>query len=182
MSEAFEEVVATLLENCGYWVKRNVKLRVPAARALGFGNSAFELDIVACRHSDPFEVLIVECKAYGRSGGVDWQTFSPPQNHHHRHRYRLFWSPDLRNQITHLLQTNGIIPAAEPVYCLASAATVAASHPQISSYLREREMRLLDRAWVSDQLVALGENPVYQNNIVACMSNFYHGPDNDGYL
>jgi hypothetical protein len=183
VSEAFEEVVAVLLEADGYWVKRNVKLHVPGATALGLKSGACELDIVAYRHSHPAEVLVVECKSFGRSGGVDKKTFDPPVPPiARRHRYKLFWSPQLRQGISQLLGDTGVTPqGVQHVYCLASAATAKADHQYIANYLTSNGMRFFDRAWLSKNLAALASSSVYQNCIVSTLASFYHGPSNGNY-
>ena len=177
MSEAFEEIMAVLLESDGYWLKRNVKIQLPAptAASLGLKSGACELDLVAFNATEPQEVLIVECKSYGRSGGVDWRTFkapTPPITR--RHRYRLFWNKPLQAGITALLQSSGITPAVPHVYCLASAATIQTSHAKIQAHLHAGGMRFFDRAWVSQKLLALGTSPVYQNCTVSSLASFHH--------
>ena len=183
MSEAFEDIIGVLLEADGYWIKRNVKLQVPGAAALGLKSGACELDLVAFRPTDPAEVLIIECKSFGRSGGIDWKTFAPPEGATtRRHRYKLFWSQQLRQGIVELLQVNRITPPQLPhVFCLASAATAKAHHQLIANHLSDSGMRFFDRFWVEQRLQALGNNRVYQNCVVSSLACFYHSTANNGY-
>ena len=177
MSEAFEDIVAVLLEADGYWVKRNVKIQIPSAQVvtLGLRNGACELDLVALRLKEPQEVLVVECKSFGRSGGVDWKTFAPPTPPVTRkHRYRLFWDYAFQASITGLLNTNGVTPSLPHVYCLASAATQASSHAQIQAHLHARGMRLFDRAWLMQRLAAHGVSPVNENCTVSALATIFH--------
>lgn len=185
MSEAFEEVVAVLLEASGYWVKRNVKIHLSSSQQtqLGLKSGACELDVVAVRLTEPQEVLVVECKGFARSGGVNWNTFAPPNPPiTRRHRYKLFWSKPMRDAVTDLLKSNQITPNLPHVYCLASAATKSSDHQKIESHLQTDGMRLLDRAWLTNRLTHLGGSAVYQNNTVATLAGFYHHPNNGNYL
>ncbi len=183
MSEAFEEIVAVLLEADGYWVKRNVKFRMPASSDLRLEPLSIELDVVALRPTDPSEVLIVECKAYARSGGVDWTTFGLPRNGSARqHRYKLFWDVVRRDRIVTYLKNATITPDIPHIFCLASAATAAGSHTPILNYLTENGMRFFDQRWVKDRLERLGANDVYQNCVVSTLASIYHHPDRAKFL
>ena len=186
MSEAFEEIVAVLLESDGYWVKRNIKIHLSSERqtALGLKSGACELDIVAVRTTGTPEILIVECKSFARSDGVDWKTFSPPVAPIiRRHRYKMFFSVELRSAITSLLTENGITPPnVRHTYCLASAATRRSDHEQIKCHLIANEMQFFDRAWLMERFDVLGKSETYQNNIVATMASLYHASSDKKYL
>lgn len=184
MTEAFEEIVAVLLEAEGYWVRRNVKIKLSPEQVqmLGLKSVVCELDLVAYRKSAPEQVLIVECKSFGRSGGITWKTYQKPDKPTtRRHRYKLFWSQPLQAEIVSLLQSNEITPQVPHIYCLASTATDKGSHQQIRDHLHANGMQFFDRAWLSKGLLALGANPVYQNCTTVALASFYH-PSGAGYF
>ena len=76
--DAFETVVASILQRQGFWNMANVKVELTKEekRIIGRHSSPrWELDVVAYRGRDN-EVRIVECKSFLDSAGVDCAAFN----------------------------------------------------------------------------------------------------------
>lgn len=184
MSEAFEELVATLLEAEGYWVKRNIKIHLSKddLAEIRVRSGSLELDIVAFKHGPSPEVLVVECKSFPRSGGVDWTTFDRPgPGITRKHRYRLFWDQALRDAISKYLIASSVTPDVPHVFSLASSATKKSDHPRIRAHLLQNGMRFLDRDWLDVNLTKLGNASVYHNSISATLATYYHSTNRGTY-
>ena len=75
--DAFEQVVASILQRKGYWTQTSVKVELTKEekRAIGRPSSPrWELDVVGYRGSSN-ELLVVECKSYLDSYGVRASAF-----------------------------------------------------------------------------------------------------------
>lgn len=102
---AFEDIVASLLERSGYWVRSAVKVEITKEEKREIGRPSsprWELDLVGYNASRN-EVLILECKSYLDSTGVSLADLSSP---HARYasRYKLFTEPDLYRVVSNRLR------------------------------------------------------------------------------
>lgn len=75
--DAFESVVATILQHRGYWVRSSFKVDLPKAEKARLGRPSLprpELDLVAYKGQGNV-VRVVECKSYLDSVGVSMSAF-----------------------------------------------------------------------------------------------------------
>src|SRR5262249_33558674 len=103
--DAFEAVVASILQRQGYWTLTSVKVELTKAekRAVGRHSSPrWELDIVAYRGGYN-ELRVVECKSFLDSPGVECCAFDGT-NADAARRYKLFCEPTLRRVVFRRLE------------------------------------------------------------------------------
>jgi hypothetical protein len=172
MTEAFEEIVATLLESEGCFVRSNVFLKLPldiiAEAGLHRNSPSFQIDLIAWHPSNPSRFFVIECKYTDNSDALDYGTFAG---------YRLFNDPSFRAAIEGELRQQRIVSnGAHITYCLASSSTQAAHRAAIKSALGHQGMLLLDRAWRARRLLRLGRRPGYGNCLVRALASHYHHP------
>jgi len=181
MSEAFEDVVATLLQARGYLVARNLSL-VLASMPSNKAGDRCEIDIVAVKLGATPEILVVECKSTFGSDGLDWTNFAPPTSSRRTHRYRMFWSKPMRDQIrSELIKHLGITSSIPSTFCLASASTQRTSHKRIRAELRKGQMRLFDQAWLRREMRHVAGAKTYSNSITHFVSALFYHPERKRY-
>jgi hypothetical protein len=124
--DAFETVVASILHRQGYWTLTSVKVELTKAEKVKIGRHSsprWELDIVAYRGNGN-EVLVVECKSYLDSSGVERGAFDGT-NKKAEKRYKLFCESTLRGLVLRRLErqlVSGGFCAPKPKIRLALAA------------------------------------------------------------
>lgn len=98
--DAFEEVIAAILQQKGYWTQTSVKVELTKAEKRKIGRDSsprWELDVVAYRGKDN-SIKVVECKSYLDSYGVDCAAFEG-SNQSAQSRYKLFFEGRLRRVV-----------------------------------------------------------------------------------
>jgi hypothetical protein len=96
--DAFEQLAAELLFADGWWVQTSVKVHLTKEEKKQVGRHSsprWELDVVAYKGATN-EILVVECKSFLDSRGVQW---SELQDGHDSKRYKLFREPVLRKVV-----------------------------------------------------------------------------------
>lgn len=96
--DAFEQLVAELFFAEGYWVETSVKVTLSREEKLEinrFSAPRWELDVVAYKAATD-ELLVIECKSFLDSTGVQWAEL---QEGHASTRYKLFREPVLRKVV-----------------------------------------------------------------------------------
>jgi hypothetical protein len=126
--DAFETVIASILQRQGYWTLTRVKVELTKAekRSIQIPSSPrWELDIVGYRGSTN-EILVVECKSFLDSPGVECGAFDGT-NAKAAKRYKLFWNARLCSVVLRGLQRQlvaGCFCAKRPSMKLCLAAQV----------------------------------------------------------
>lgn len=168
---AFETVVATILEGEGFWVRTSYKVELSKEEKQQIGRATsprWELDVVAYRPADNV-LWVVECKSYLDSRGVAFKGLDPETGG--TSRYKLFNEPKTRevvlDRLNHQLTEAGSI-ASDPqiILCLAAGKIVAADEAKIRNLFEENDWKLLDRKWITDGLSKLAENG-YENSVAS---------------
>jgi hypothetical protein len=93
--DAFEQLAAELLFANGWWVQTSVKVELTKEEKKMVGRHSsprWELDVVAYKGATN-EILVIECKSFLDSRGVQWCEL---QDGHSSTRYKLFREPVLR--------------------------------------------------------------------------------------
>ena len=149
--EAFEQVVASLLERDGFWVRSSVKvdLTKEEKRKIGRHSSPrWELDIVAYKGRTN-ELWLVECKSYLDSGGVTMSAFDG-SNETFAGRFKLFNEPRLFRTVSRRLCTqlvsSGACAAKPKVKLVLAAGRIA----------NERHRRQLHALFAKRRWILLG--------------------------
>src|SRR5688572_10917612 len=102
--DAFEQLAAELLFADGWWVQTSVKVHLTKEEKKLVGRQSsprWELDVVAYKGVSN-EILVVECKSFLDSRGVQWCEL---QDGHSSTRYKLFREPVLRETVLARLAT-----------------------------------------------------------------------------
>ena len=142
--DSFEAVVAAILERRGYWTQTSVKVDLTKAekRAIGRHSSPrWELDVVAYRGASN-ELLVLECKSFLDSPGVQCSTFAG-KNPKDAKRYKLFFDATLRRVVLNRLQKQFV----EKGFC--------AKKPRVTLGLAAGRVKG-DEAWLGQRFASKG--------------------------
>jgi hypothetical protein len=168
--DAFESMVAAILQAQGFWVRTSykVKLTPEEKRAIGRPTSPrWEIDVVA--YSVPKnELWAVECKSFFDSTGVLAAPFTV-EGHPGAKRYKLFTEPDtckvvLKALARQLVDEGALARKSKSRLCLA-AGKIANSrdHGILKKFFRSKGWELMGPDELRDGLVALA-NTGYENS------------------
>ena len=173
--DAFEQLIASLLEREGFWVRSRFKvdLTKEEKRAIGRPSSPrWELDLVAYRGGTN-ELRVVECKSYLDSTGVSIGDVI--DGGRYAHRYKLFTEPDLRRVVLGRLVNQMVAAgfcASSPTVILALAAGKLAGNTDeagLRSAFDQRGWHLYDPGWIRHRLESLATT-AYENDVAAVVS------------
>ena len=173
--DAFERVVAMLLERDGYWVRNSVRVLLTKEDKARIGRPSsprWELDLVGYRGGDN-SLLLVECKSYLDSYGVREACFDPGSKH--SKRFKLFVDPVLRETVEHrlvaqLTQSGAIRPKPRLTLCLAAGKVISsAAGDRIHDLFRDRGWLFWDAAWLGQRLRQVAAAS-YENDVAAIVS------------
>jgi hypothetical protein len=173
--DAFERVVASLLERDGYWIRPSYKVELTSEekRLIGRPSSPrWELDLVGYRGGEN-RLIVVECKSYLDSRGVAKSAFDGT-NARFAGRFKLFTDSLLRKVVlgalVRQLELAGAC-ASNPALELGLAAGRIASDADrewLRGYFDQNGWFLWDEDWISHQLQQLGGS--YENDIAAIVA------------
>lgn len=181
--DAFESVVAMILEGQGYWVRTSYKVAITKAEKVAIGRPSsprWELDVVAYKPGQN-ELLVVECKSYLDSYGVRYSGFRTGEQDG-TGRYKLFNEPKtwevVSRRLVHQLAEKGLIlPEPRVQLCLAAGnVRNEADRGNLSSLFEERGWQLWDEYWLNAQLAALADSK-YENEVAAVVAKLLLRPD-----
>ncbi len=151
--DAFESIVATLLERDGFWVRTLFKVALTRDEKRDIGRHStprWELDVVAYRPGDNL-LRVVECKSFLDSCGVRRAAFDPSTNA--SKRYKLFNEPLTKDIVfgrlkQQLLDLNAIRPDPHMELCLAAGKIVKSDADAIRSHFDMNGWKLFDSNWL----------------------------------
>lgn len=182
--DAFEAVIAAILQRKGYWTLTSVKvdLTKEEKRQIGRPSSPrWELDIVAYRARDN-EVRVVECKSYLDSPGVDPMVFkgTKPAG---ENRYKLFCDSTLRKVVlsrleTQLVAAGSCLPKPRIVLALA-AGRIAGDEAELDATFKKKGWELMGPAEIRCELEALRDSG-YENSVAAVVTKLLLRPSKVG--
>lgn len=173
---AFESVIAMLLDREGYWVKPTFKVQLTKGEKKRIGSPPcprWELDLIAYKASTN-TVLVVECKSYLDSRGVTSTGFIGDKESVKK-RYKLFNEKILRETVFERLaiQLRGLgLVSGEPKIKLCLAAGNIASENDrklITQHFHEQSWLLFDDVWMRDKLRKISESR-YENDVTSIVS------------
>lgn len=103
--DAFETVIASILQRQGFWTQTSVKVELTKAEKQRIerpSNPRWELDVVAYRGATN-ELRVIECKSFLNSPGVEVRAFAGT-NQPAQSRYKLFFDAKLRRVVLRRLE------------------------------------------------------------------------------
>lgn len=172
--DAFESVVAVLLERKGYWTRTSVKVELTKEekRLIGRPSSPrWEIDVVAYKGSTN-SLLVVECKSYLNSPGVRFSSFDG-SSEREANRYKLFNEEELRkvvfNRLSMQLVESGFCPKPPEITLCLVAGNIYQDAKPIQEHFKKNGWELWDADWLRNELEILSKSG-YDNTIVAIVS------------
>ena len=155
--DAFEKLIATLLDHDGFWVKQSYKVGLTKEEKIKIGRPSaprWELDIIAYKPAKN-ELWVVECKSYLDSYGVQVRNFLEPGD---KDYYKLFNEPVLRETVFYRLceelRELGLVQKNPTVtLCLAAGHIKEnANRSDLEKYFKRNNWILLDENWIIKSL------------------------------
>jgi hypothetical protein len=105
--DAFEQIVAMLIEREGYWTRLSYRVELTAEDKAEIRRPScprWELDLIALRPQEN-ALLVLECKSLLDSIGVQARDLVEDDDSDAKGRYKLFTEPTLRRVVMRRLQT-----------------------------------------------------------------------------
>lgn len=174
--DAFEQVVASLLERDGFWVRSSVKVALTKEekRTIGRHSSPrWELDLVAYKGMTN-ELWIVECKSYLDSGGVAISAFDG-SNAKFANRFKLFNGDVLfetvSRRLTAQLVGSGACATNPSVKLVLAAGRIASDihRDKLRLHFERRGWLLWDESEIHRRLTLLSDES-YDNAVASVVS------------
>lgn len=174
--DAFEQVVASLLERDGFWVRSSVKVELSKAEKRSIGRASsprWELDLVAYKGKTN-ELWMVECKSYLDSGGVGMSAFDG-SNPGFASRFKLFNEDRLfetvRDRLCAQLIDAGACRAKPKVRLVLVAGRIANSRhrTELHATFKRKGWLLWDEAELRRRLTLLSAES-YDNAVASVVS------------
>lgn len=171
--DAFEQLVAELLERRGYWVRHSFKVELTKAdkQAIGRHSSPrWEIDLLAYSGARN-ELLAVECKSYLDSRGVSRKGFDGTDTKRAM-RYKLFNEDVLREVVFNrlaeqLASTKAVAPGTEIKLALACAKIANTQDREwLRAHFSAQQWLLLDDEQLRRDLESIA-TAGYENQIAA---------------
>lgn len=169
--DAFELLVASVLEREGFWVRPNFKVELTKEEKCHIGRPSsprWELDLVAFK-AGINELRIIECKSYLDSRGVGMNAFNG-SNEKLTSRFKIFNEQQLfevvkKRLVTQLLETKSILEEPKVILCLAAGKIASDEDKEaLKALFMKNSWELLDDKWLCTQLASIAKGS-YQNNV-----------------
>lgn len=169
--DAFESVIATILDRDGFWVRTSYKVALTKAEKREIDRPSsprWELDVVAYRPADNL-LWIVECKSYLDSRGVAFKGLDPETGG--SSRYKLFNESNtrtvvFRRLIQQLTDSKSIRPDPDIKLCLAAGKIVTPDAERVQALFDSNGWLLFDREWINKRLLELAADG-YDNAVAS---------------
>jgi hypothetical protein len=181
--DAFEQLVADLFWNDGYWVRTGFKIDLTREDKLKIqrpSSPRWEIDLVAW-NAQKNELLALECKSYLDSGGVHAAHFLPGAKY--AHRYKLFHDPELRDTVLGRLKSQcverGLCPDGATVrLALAYGHATQENTKRLRDIFEASGWLLFDPDWIRKRLGQIAEGS-YENNMASVVAKLLLRPRPD---
>jgi hypothetical protein len=167
--DAFEQVIAGLLFQEGYWVNQSFKVELTKEEKKEIGRPSsprWEVDLLAyCGTSN--ELLVVECKSYLDSGGVTAAHIT--EGNKAKSRYKLFVDKKLREVVFRRLaaQTHelGLTPAGlKPRLALAAGKIRNEKDMEmLTKHFQDMGWKLFDPHWIVSHLLSSADESYFDS-------------------
>ena len=174
--DAFEEVVSQILWRDGYWVQNSFKVELTKEEKVAIGRPSsprWELDVVGYSGRRN-ELLVVECKSYLDSPGVEFRGFNGADKRL-ASRYKLFndsnlWSV-VRNRLCQQLFDAGKIRAEPKVMLALVCGKIIREKDRdlLQQHFEKNGWLLWDDRWLKQKLQDMAQGG-YENSQVAVVA------------
>lgn len=178
--QAFETLVAALLERKGYWTRLSVKVELTKEEKRQIGRPSsprWELDVIAYKAATN-ELYVVECKSYLDSGGVRLSSFDGTSEKGAA-RYKLFNDTNLRrvvcNRLSIQLVEAGFCPSPPKMTLCLAAGNIYQNASHLREHFEHNDWLLWDGDWVRQELAELSKSG-YDNTAAAIVSKLLLRP------
>lgn len=172
--DSFEQVVATILDREGFWVRTSVKVALTQEEKREIGRPSsprWELDVVAYSGRRG-ELLVVECKSYLDSYGVRSTSFDGPKAEEET-RYKLFSDDVLRRVVLARLEAQlvdqGFCPAGTKATLCLAAGKIYGDPAPLRAIFEKNGWRLFESGWFVDGLRRLADES-YDNSVASVVA------------
>ncbi len=174
--DAFETLMATLLEREGYWVRSSFKVELTKGekRAIDRPSAArWELDLVAYNAREN-KILVIECKSYFDSQGVSMKYFAKEDTVYTR-RAKLFNSKKLKRIVLARMKKQMVKDglcneSSEVQLCLATGKISSDSEREkVNALFNKKGWLLYDDEWIAEKVKAFASLG-YENDVAAVVA------------
>lgn len=168
---AFEDLVAMLLEREGFWVRKSFKVELSRAEKRRIGRPTsprWELDLLAYKGATK-EVQVVECKSFLDSAGVRFSAFHGERNRA-SDRYKIFNDRRLRGVVRkrlvrQLRKLGACAPKPKVTFCLAVGKFASLDDKEnLHRFFRRKGWRLYDDKEIQGMLMKTKSSD-YEDNV-----------------
>ena len=172
--DAFEAVIASILQRQGYWTMTSVKVDLTKAEKRSIGKHSaprWELDVVGYRGRDN-QILVVECKSFLNSLGVQCAAFDGTKPEAEK-RYKLFCDSKLRQVVfqrlkKQLVRARFCGPRPKLRLCLA-AGRIHGDQSWLKSHFAKKGWSLFGPDYIRSELEKLKDSG-YENSVAAIVT------------
>ena len=174
--DAFETVVSEILWRDGYWVQNSLKVDLTKEEKLAIGRPStprWELDIVAYSGRRN-ELLVVECKSYLDSFGVQFRAFDGTDEILAK-RFKLFNDETLRDVVFKRLRLQlfeaGLINQNPTIKLVLVCGKIVRQKDRVllRDHFGKSGWLIWDAEWLKDKLTSMSQGG-YENSTVAVVS------------
>lgn len=172
--DAFETVVASILQRQGYWTLTSVKVDLTKAEKREIGRHStprWELDVVAYRGSNN-ELKVVECKSFLDSPGVECGAFDGSKKNA-EDKYKLFCESKLRKVVFRRLEqqlvSSGFCAKKPKIQLCLAAGKIRGDENWLQSHFQKKGWLLLGPQYIRAELEKLRDSG-YENNVAAVVT------------
>jgi hypothetical protein len=161
--DAFESIVATILEADGAWVRQSVRVQLQPAKKQKKAAPRTELDVVAFWPASN-ELWIVECKSFLNSKGVRSRALTDA-THKGAKRYKLFHDDAYLAAVTEALLDQLKLTMLKPrmQLCLAAAKIYGQEAIPLRKHFKSKGWRLLGPPWLRKKIRSLAESDYHDD-------------------
>ena len=171
---AFETIVADVLESQGFWTRTNYKVPLSKQQKAKINRPTtprWDLDVVAYKPGSN-TLQIVECKSYLDSNGVSFRGFDPDTGG--TDRFKLFNDENLCGVIVDALvndlNAHQLLRGRPTVeLCLAAANIQESSFDKLKDLFDENAWVLYDHDWLLAGIKAVAESG-YEDSMLSIMA------------
>ena len=177
--DSFEQIVAKILSEQGYWTKIGYKIELTREEKRLLEKPSMprpEVDIVAFRPGEN-KLFWVECKSYLDSNGVRSLAFKGEDNVHTR-RFKIFNDKRLRGLlaeklVTQLIEQRLLSTKPDLIFCLVTGNIFNhKEREEICAHFAREGWLLFDENWVKNGLLALA-NSGYDNDVAVITAKLF---------
>lgn len=171
--DAFEEVIAEVFFQQGYWTENSVKVNLTKEEKVAIGRPSsprWEIDVVAYSGAKN-ELIAIECKSFLDSRGVTFAEFLEGSA---STRYKLFREEGTRKVVLDRLRKDlsqsGYIPSDCAIsFALVAGKIATGNEPQLKSHFDRKGWLLFGPEWVREKVGAMAASG-YSNSVSAVVS------------